>query len=84
MIPLKEDGSLDVELIDQLPVEEHMRVLGEFTSTQMDYYMSKLSDNNGIDSPRNVIVDYGFDDSRSGVDIEEYLQEWRAELDQRK
>lgn len=36
MIPLKEDGSLDVERIDQLPVEEHMRVLGEFTTRQMD------------------------------------------------
>lgn len=81
---LTEDGSLDNERIDQLPVEEHMRVLGEFTSTQMDYYMSKLSENNGIDSPRNIIVDYGFDDGRSGVDIEENLREWRAEFDKRK
>ncbi len=84
MVFLKEDGSLDIERIEQLPVEEHMKMLGEFTDEQYDYYLSTLPDDDSSDCPRNIVVDYGFDDKRSGVDITDYLKQWEAELRERK
>ena len=38
MIPLKEDGSLNVELIDKLPIEEWMEIIGFLTDEQTEYY----------------------------------------------
>ena len=34
MTILKEDGSLDIEKIDSLPLEEHMKIVGTFTHEQ--------------------------------------------------
>lgn len=87
MVPQKEDGSLDVERIDQLPVEEHMRVLGEFTSKQMDEYLSRSSIIEDKNCPRNIIVDYSMEDEierGTAVDIDKYLREWKTELEKRK
>lgn len=81
MVFLKEDGTLDIERIDQLPVEEHMKMLGEFTSKQMDYYMSTLPAD-GSNCPRNIIVDYTMEDEikrGTGIDADEYLKKWREE-----
>ena len=37
---LKEDGSLDVERIRKLPLEEKCRVIGRFTREQVEEYFS--------------------------------------------
>lgn len=87
MIPLKEDGSLDIECIDQLPVEEHMRVLGEFTSRQMDEYLSRSSIIEDKNCPRNIIVDYTMEDELkrgSGVDMDVFLKKMKAELEKKE
>lgn len=86
MVFLKEDGSLDIERINKLPVEEHMNMLGELTSKQWDYYVSTWPINESNNCPRNIIIDYTMEDEikrGTGVDIEEYLKKWKNELDNR-
>ena len=39
---LKEDGSLDVERINKLPIEEYMDVMRDLTQEQIEEYISKL------------------------------------------
>lgn len=70
LMNLKEDGRLNIERINKQPVEEHMRMLGNLTDSHWDYYLSVLPINEGYVCPRNILVDYGFDDKRSGIDIE--------------
>ena len=41
MALLKEDGSLDIERINQLPIEEYMEEVGNFTNEQRKEYYSK-------------------------------------------
>lgn len=77
MVFLREDGSLDIDRINQLSFEEYMDMLGEFTSIQMDEYISKLPHIDTALCPRFIMVDYEIDDPRSGVDAEALLKELR-------
>lgn len=80
MVYLKEDGSLDIERIDKLPVEEHMSMLGELTSKQWDYYISTWPINESNDCPRNIIVDYTMEDEikrGTAVDATAFLKKMR-------
>lgn len=45
MALLKEDGSLDVERINQLPIDEYMKEIGGLTDKQCDEYLSQLPTN---------------------------------------
>lgn len=40
MIPVKEDGKLDIELINKLPLNDYMDVMGSLSESQIDYYMA--------------------------------------------
>lgn len=62
MIPLKEYDSLDIVRINKLPFEEHMNMLGNFTSQQMKEYLSSIPINESNESPRNIIVNYTMED----------------------
>lgn len=42
---LKEDGSLDIKRINQLPIEEYMDVVGDLTEEQYKEYRS-INDTN--------------------------------------
>ena len=42
MAILKEDGSLDVERMNRLPLEEWMDEMGDLTQEQVEEYLSKL------------------------------------------
>lgn len=81
MVYLKTDGSLDIDHINILPIEERMMVMGNLTSAQYDYYVSTFPINEGNQHTEAVCVDYGFDDKRSGIDIDEYLKKWKNETD---
>ena len=81
MVYLKTDGSLDIDHINRLPIEERMVVIGNLTSAQYDYYVSTFPINEGNQHTEAVCVDYGFDDNRSGIDIDEYLKKWKNETD---
>ena len=86
MTYLKEDGSLDIERINNLPIEEYMEVIGNLTKEQYQYYLSKLPINEGNEHTKAVVVDYTLEEELergSGVDIEEYLNNWKKELEKR-
>ena len=40
MVFLKEDGNLDIERINQLPIEEYMKMIGELSDEQLIQYDS--------------------------------------------
>ena len=73
MALLKEDGSLDIERINQLPLEEYMEEMGTLTQEQVNEYLSKLPIEESKEPMRAVEVDYSFDDERSGVDAKEVI-----------
>ena len=56
MVYLKEDGSVDVERINQLPLEEWMDVVGEMTDEQYAYFESKTPLNESTEPYKGVIV----------------------------
>lgn len=83
MVFLKDDGSLDIERIDQLPIEEHMKMIGELTDEQYHLYTSTLPVNEGYQHTKAVVVDYTMEDEikrGTGVDLEELLTKLRKEL----
>ena len=41
MVYLKEDGSLDIDRIDKLPIKEYVKVIGDMTMEQYREYTSK-------------------------------------------
>lgn len=55
---LKEDGSLDIERINKLPIEEYMEIVGDFTNEQREEYYSKSPINESTEPVRSVVVDY--------------------------
>lgn len=79
MIPLKADGSLDVEAIDKLPILEYTKAVNKFNSKQREYYYSKLQPNDGTQHTKGVkfctydeIIKRGL-----GVDADEFLKKMR-------
>lgn len=78
MALLKEDGSLDIERINNLPFEEYMEEMGTLTQDQVKEYISKLPINESNEPMQAVMVDYTLEEN--GVDVEEYLNEMRKKL----
>lgn len=77
MIFLKEDGSLDIERINQLPIDEYTKVIGILTREQYKDYVSKLPINESKESTQPIIVDCTMEEDvkRNGlVDADEYLK----------
>ena len=58
MIYLKEDGSLDMDRINKLPIEEYMEEVGNFTNEQREEYYSKSPISESTEPTRSVTVDY--------------------------
>ena len=76
MALLKKDGSLDVERINQLPLEEHIKEIESLTDEQYEEYLSKLPilPINESQVPMHTVpVDYPMEEY--GVDAEEFLKE---------
>jgi hypothetical protein len=57
---LKEDGSLDVERINKLPLDERLHKIGRFTREQVEEYFSKVPVCHGPIKP--VKVNYKMED----------------------
>lgn len=78
MVYLKEDGSLDVEYINSLPIEEYMDVIGGLTKEQYEYYQSKTPLNEEY-GPVKAVEFYPLEEVISrgiGVNVEDYLNNW--------
>lgn len=69
MALLKEDGSLDVEWINKLPIEEYMNTLGDLTQEQVKEYMSKVPIDESNEPMRAINVDSNFDVGVNADDI---------------
>ena len=62
MALLKEDGSLDIEHINKLTLEEKKREMSTFTREQMDEYFSKVPINEAHKPITPVKADYSMED----------------------
>ena len=71
MALLKEDGSLDIEHINKLSLEEYMHEMGTLTQEQVKEYTSKLPINESCEPMQAVSVNYSIDND--GVDALEFI-----------
>ena len=76
---LKEDGSLDIEYYNSLPLEEWMAEFASLTDEQVDEYISKLPANESKEPVRVIVVDYPMEED--GVDAEEFLKNLRKRME---
>ena len=76
---LKEDGSLDNERINKLPLEEYMDMMGDLTQEQVREYVTQLPINESKEPMKAVIVDYTLEDEieRGGVIAEDLINNLR-------
>ena len=79
MAYLKEDGSLDIEHYNSLPLEEWMDEFAALTDEQVDEYISKLPVNESKEPVRVIVVDYPMEED--GVDAEEFLKNLRKRME---
>lgn len=84
MVYLKEDGSLDIERIRKLPIEERAKMVSSFNDNQLKYYISKFPVNETQQPLKAVPVDYDFNDIRSGVDADEFFNKMKKMYLKRK
>lgn len=75
MALLKDDGSLDIEWLNKLPIEEFTKVFGRLTREQVNEYCSKLSPEESKGPTRAVMVDYPME--TDGVDAVDFLNKLR-------
>ncbi len=80
MIPLNDDGSLDIERINNLPFDEYMDVMGDLSQEQLHEYLSRLPKQDSNEPMQAVKVNYGCEDVRSGVDADILLANLRGSL----
>ena len=59
---LKEDGSLDVERINKLPLEEKKHIMSKLTRDQLKEYISYLPINESREPITPIKVDYSIED----------------------
>ena len=83
MIPVKEDGTLYIELINKLPLDDYMDVMGSLSESQIDYYMANtlMEPSTGPVKPileADDIIDLGW-----GVDAKNLLDQMKRQLDMR-
>ena len=79
---LKEDGSLDVERINKLPIDEYTDVMGNLTQEQIEEYISKLPINESHEPMHVVKVDYTLEEElkRGSVIAKDYINNMRERL----
>ena len=83
MIYLKEDGSLDIDKINNLPIEEYIEVVENMTDEQYHYYVSTSPINDGSQHTKAIPVDYTMEDEikrGTGVLAEDFLNNLKKYL----
>lgn len=82
MALLKEDGSLDIERINALPIEEYMKEVGGLTNEQRKEYYSKTPINESQEPVRPVVVDYTLEEDierNGGVILKDKINEMKKQ-----
>jgi hypothetical protein len=83
MALLKEDGSLDIEWINKLPLEEWMDVIGDMSKEQFDEYNSKTPLNESNEPARAIEVDYTLEEDikkNGAVILKEKISEMKKNV----
>ena len=75
MALLKEDGSLDIERINNLPYEEYMDEMGTLSEEQIEEYISKLPPDESIEPMKAVEVNYRMEED--GVEASVFIKRMR-------
>ena len=75
MALLKEDGSLDIERINNLPYEKYMDEMGTLTEEQIEEYISKLPNDESSEPMQAIKVDYSM--GEDGVDAKDFINKMR-------
>lgn len=71
MALLKENGSLDIKWINQLPMQEYMTVMNDLSEERYDEYISHLPINESKRCTRILKVNYPME--KDGVDMDEII-----------
>ena len=85
MIPLKDDGTLDVKFISILPHADFEELIGKFTKAQTDYFWENAETTTGPVKP--VKVEYSLEDMEDwglGFDADKVLNRMRKRIEKRK
>ena len=80
---LKEDGSLDVERIDNLPLLEYYDVLGDLSESQIEEYSAKFPINESKLPLQSTKVDFTIAEGIENgilVDAEDFINKLRKSL----
>ena len=83
MALLKENGSLDIERINKLPIDEYTKEIQGFTDSQLEEYRSMINKqpiNEAQEPVRPIIVDYTIEEDieRNGlVNADEFFNKIR-------
>ena len=83
MVFLKEDGSLDIERINNLPLLEYYDMLGALTETQVKEYYSNIPLNEIKKPLQATKVDFTIEEaiaSGTMVDAEEFINKMRKNM----
>ena len=78
MALLKEDGSLNIEWTNKLPIEEHLKVVTSLSDNQLKEYGSKQPINESKNYPRSTYTDKPMEEW--GVDAMEFLNKLKDSL----
>ena len=86
MALLKEDGSLDIERINKLPLEEYMDEIGALTEEQYKEYLSKLPINESNVPTCAVVVDYTLKEEleRGSVIADDFINKMREKYEKKQ
>lgn len=82
MALLKEDGSLDVERIRHLSIEEYVKEYCNLDKEQIREFWSKISLNESQDTARAKEIDLYI--ANNGVDAMEFLNKMREKYEHKK
>ena len=78
MVFLKEDGSLDIERINKLSLEEHFKAVESLTEKQFKEYLSQNPIDESGNAPRSTYTDKPMEEW--GVDALEFFNKLRESL----
>ena len=87
MALLKEDGSLDIEHINKLPLEEYMDAMGKLSEEQIAEYNAKLPVNESMEPMHAEDIGYTFEEAiQSGriVNAKEFINNLRERCKNRE
>lgn len=83
MVFLKEDGSLDIERIDTLPLLEYYDMLGDLSESQIEKYSAKLPINESKLPLQSTKVDFTIAEGIENgilVDAEDFINKLRKNV----